>query len=307
MKLERSDFPHLTYFLAIARHRNFRLAGLELGVSASAMSHALKGLEARLGVRLLNRTNRSVTLTAIGEELRAEIDGPFDAIGLAVERLNRYRDAPAGRIRLNVAGDAAELLLGPVLPLFVERYPDIEVEIAASNRMVDVTEGGFDAGIRYGGTVPVDMVAQRLSADLRWAVAGSPRYVERFGIPTHPADLRRHQCLRTSSATRSYTDGSSNGEASRSASPSRVRSRSTRRELDWPFSGAAAASCTPPKRYWRRSPPPPLSSRCWKIGGRSGRASTSTIPAGDSCPSAFGCSSTSSATCAHLAFDRAFP
>src|SRR3954469_9094467 len=101
MALRRSDLADFSYFLAIAKHRNFRRAGLEVGVSASALSHALKGLETRLGVRLLNRTNRSVTLTAAGEELFAAIDAPFDAIGSAAEVLNRYRDEPAGRIRLN--------------------------------------------------------------------------------------------------------------------------------------------------------------------------------------------------------------
>ena len=146
MSIGRSDLADFTYFLAIAKHRSFRLAGLELGVSASALSHALKGLEGRLGVRLLNRTNRSVTLTAAGEELRDAITQPFSAIGQAVESCNRYRDAPTGRIRLNVVVDAAALLLGPVLPVFADRYPDIAVDVVATDRMVDVIGGGFDAG-----------------------------------------------------------------------------------------------------------------------------------------------------------------
>jgi DNA-binding transcriptional LysR family regulator len=195
MPMGRSDLADFTYFLAIAKHRSFRRAGLEVGVSASALSHALKGLEARLGVRLLNRTNRSVTLTAAGEELRDAITQPFEAIGHAVENLNRFRDAPVGRIRLNVAADAATLLLGPVLAVFTDRYPDIEIDVVASNRMVDVVGDGFDAGIRYGGTVPEDMIAQRLSADLRWVVAGSPAYLERFGTPQHPEELLHHRCL----------------------------------------------------------------------------------------------------------------
>src|SRR5207237_6544935 len=112
------------YFLAIAKHRNFRRAGLELGVSASALSHSLKGLEARLGVRLLNRTNRSVTLSAAGEELQAAILGPFDAIAAAADALNRVRDDPAGRIRLNVLEHAGARLLGPVRPTFLDPYPD---------------------------------------------------------------------------------------------------------------------------------------------------------------------------------------
>jgi len=195
MPLNRSDLADFSYFLAIARHRSFRRAGLELGVTASALSHAIKGLEMRLGVRLLNRTNRSVTLTAAGEELRDAIAAPFAEIGQAVEGLNRFRDAPAGRIRINVITDAATLLLGPVLPTFVERYPDVHVEIAASNRMIDVVGSGFDAGIRHGGTVPENMIAQRLSPDLRWVVAAAPSYLERHGVPQTPDDLARHRCI----------------------------------------------------------------------------------------------------------------
>lgn len=196
MQFGRSDLADFNTFLAVAKHRSFRRAALELGVSGSALSHAIKGLEERLGVRLLNRTNRSVTLTAAGEALRDEIATPFDAIGQAVENLNRFRDAPAGRIRLNVPSDAAALLLGPVLPVFVDRYPDVELDIVVTNRLVDVTDAGFDAGIRYGGTVPEDMVAQRLSADIRWVLAAAPAYLERFGEPRHPNDLKNHRCLR---------------------------------------------------------------------------------------------------------------
>jgi DNA-binding transcriptional LysR family regulator len=196
MQLGRSDLADFAYFLAIARHRNFRRAALDLGISASALSHAIKTLESRTGVRLLNRTNRSVTLTAAGEELRAGLIAPFEAIGEAVEGLNRFRDAPVGRIRLNVPSHAAILLVGPVLPTFMDRYPDIQIDVAVDNHMVDVIDGGFDAGIRYGGTVPEDMVAQRLSADIRWVVAGSPAYLHRFGTPEHPEDLKHHRCLR---------------------------------------------------------------------------------------------------------------
>ncbi|MGK6353893.1 LysR family transcriptional regulator [Sphingomonas sp. DT-207] len=196
MQISRADLADFSYFLAIAKHRSFRRAGLELGVSASALSHALKGLETRLGVRLINRSSRSVTLTAAGEELRAAIGAPFDAIGSALEVLKRYREEPAGRIRLNVMEDASSLLLGPVLPTFVDRYPDIEVDVAVSNHLVDVIGEGADAGIRYGGTVPEDMIAQRLSCDFRWVVVGAPAYLGRFGTPEHSRDLAEHRCLR---------------------------------------------------------------------------------------------------------------
>jgi DNA-binding transcriptional LysR family regulator len=196
MQISRTDLADFSYFLAIARHRSFRRAGLELGVSASALSHSLKGLETRLGVRLLNRTNRSVTLTAAGEELLAGIGSPFEAIGAAVEGLNRYRAEPMGRIRLNVLEHASALLLGPVMPEFVERYPDIQVDVTVTNHLVDVTAQGADAGIRYGGTVPEDMIAQALSGDIRWVVVGSPAYLARFSAPDHPHALLDHRCLR---------------------------------------------------------------------------------------------------------------
>ncbi|MFT3978280.1 MAG: LysR family transcriptional regulator [Sphingomonas bacterium] len=195
MRINRSDLADFTYFLAIARHLSFRRAGAELGVTASALSHAIKGLESRLGVRLLNRTNRAVTLTAAGEELRDAIDAPFGRIAEAVEHLGRYRDAPAGRIRLNVIADAAAFLLAPVMPVFAARYPDVEIDIVANNYMVDVVGSGFDAGIRHGGTVPEDMIAQRLSADIRWVVVASPAYLARHGVPQAPADLQHHRCI----------------------------------------------------------------------------------------------------------------
>ena len=196
MRINRTDFADFAYFLALAKHRSFRRAGLELGVSASALSHSLKALEARLGVRLFNRTSRSVTLTSAGEELQAALAAPFDAIGTAIEALNRYRDEPTGRIRLNVLEHASSLLLAPVLPVFVERYPGIEIDVAVSNHLIDVVAQGADAGIRYGGTVPEDMVAQRLSGDIRWVVVGSPAYFDRHGVPSHPSDLHAHRCLR---------------------------------------------------------------------------------------------------------------
>jgi DNA-binding transcriptional LysR family regulator len=196
MQLSRANLADIIYFLAIAKHQSFSRASVEVGISASALSHAMKGLEARLGVRLLNRTTRSVTLTAAGEELQGLVSHPLTDISNALETLNRLRDEPAGRIRLNVLSDGAKLLLGPVLPVFVERYPDIEVDLTVTNRMIDVIGEGHDAGIRFGGTVPSDMIAQRLSPDVRWSVVGTPCYLERFGVPTHPEQLKEHRCLK---------------------------------------------------------------------------------------------------------------
>ncbi|MGC1331814.1 LysR family transcriptional regulator [Pseudomonas sp.] len=196
MQLSRANLADFVYFLAIARHQSFSRAGQEVGISASALSHAIKGLEGRIGVRLLNRTTRSVTLTAAGEELHQVISAPMQKMDQAMEVLNRYRDEPTGRIRLNLLSDAADLLLGPVLPVFNDRYPEIQVDVTATNLIVDVIGGGHDAGIRYGGTVPEDMIAQRLSADIRWVVVAATEYLQRFGTPTHPTDLLRHRCLR---------------------------------------------------------------------------------------------------------------
>ena len=196
MQFRRSDLTDLSYFLELAKHRNFRKAGVELGVSASALSHALRGFEERLGVRLLNRTTRSVTLTAAGEALHDAVVGPFDEIGRAVDVVNRFRDAPMGRVKLSVPTEAATFLIAPVVATFLERYPDVELEISVSNRMIDVIDSGFDAGIRYGGTVPEDMVAQRLSRDIRWLVVGAPSYLEQHGVPTHPNELLKHRCIR---------------------------------------------------------------------------------------------------------------
>ncbi|WP_226015964.1 LysR family transcriptional regulator [Novosphingobium sp. FKTRR1] len=195
MAFARTDLADLGVFLTIARHRNFRQAGVELGVSASALSHALKGLEERLGVKLLNRTNRSVTLTAAGEDLFGQISQPFADLLAAESVLNHHRVQPRGRIRLNVPEVAADMLLAPVLPAFIQRWPEIALDICVEDRLLDVFDGGYDAGIRFGGTVPDDMIAQRLSAEIPWAVAASPAYLAQAGVPMHPADLAAHRCL----------------------------------------------------------------------------------------------------------------
>ena len=196
MQINRADIADFVYFRTIAKYHSFRRAAQEMGVTTSALSHAMTALEARRGVRLLNRTTRCVTLTAAGEELLEKIEGPLAAIGEASENLNRYRDAPAGRVRLSVPEDAVTLLLNPVMPIFVERYPEVEVDISVSNRLIDVIGSGFDAGIRYGGTVPEDMVAQRLSTEIKWVAAAAPAYLERFPAPEHPDELQRHRCVR---------------------------------------------------------------------------------------------------------------
>ncbi|WP_426282415.1 LysR family transcriptional regulator [Sphingomonas sp. NFX23] len=222
MLVTRTNLTDLAYFLAIARHRNFRRAGLELGVSASAVSHALKNFEARAGVRLINRTNRSVTLTSAGKTLEQSVSGSFADIGSALENLDQLRANPGGKIRINAVVDAVTLVLGPVLAELARRHPDIEIDLVSSNRIVDVVGEGFDAGVRYGGTVPEDMIAQRLSADLRWVVAASPGYLEEHGTPTHPNELKHHRCLGVRLGDDSIYRWSSRGRTATSTCPSKV-------------------------------------------------------------------------------------
>lgn len=195
MNLSRSDLGDLKVFMELARHGGFRKAALEMDVSASALSHALRGLETRLGVRLINRNARSVTLTQAGEELLVQLETGFEAIGAGVEALNRYRASPAGRLRINVLSDAARLLLGPVIARYSAEHPDVDLEVVVQDAMVDIVGEGFDAGIRFGNRVPEDMIAMPLGAPLLWVMVASPAYLETAGEPESPEELARHRCI----------------------------------------------------------------------------------------------------------------
>lgn len=192
----RSELADLNVFMTIVRRRSFRHAAHELGVSTSALSHSMRNLETRLGVKLLNRTSRSVVPTAAGQALADKLGTGFQSIREALSELDVYRAAPAGRLSLNVPRDAARLLLRPVLKRFCQSYPDIQLEITVEDRLLDIVADGFDAGIRYGSTVPQDMVAVPLTEELRWIVVAAPEYLARHGTPQHPADLLRHRCIR---------------------------------------------------------------------------------------------------------------
>jgi len=193
--LTRSDLGDLNLFRTIARAGGFRRAALELDVSASALSHALRGLETRLGVRLANRTNRSVTLTEAGEKLLASLESGFEAIESGIENLNVHRDTPSGRLRINVLTDAARLALGPNLAGFMASYPKVKLEVVVQDEFVDIVSGSFDAGIRFGGSVPEDMIAVPIGADLRWIMIASPEYLARGPRLKHPSDLSSHRCI----------------------------------------------------------------------------------------------------------------
>ncbi|GGX86667.1 LysR family transcriptional regulator [Vogesella alkaliphila] len=183
-------------FACVARHRSFRAAALELGVTPSALSHSLRQLEARLQLRLLHRTTRSVTATEAGEALLAQLTPALSQIDGALESVNDYRAQPQGQLRLNVPRTAAYLLLMPLLPAFLQRYPHISLDLVCDDKLVDIVGGGFDAGMRFGETLAADMVAVRVGPPMRFAVIANPGYLAQHGTPQHPAELAQHNCIR---------------------------------------------------------------------------------------------------------------
>jgi DNA-binding transcriptional LysR family regulator len=186
----------LISFATVARLRSFRGAALELGVSASALSHALRGLEERLGVRLLNRTTRSVVPSEAGQRLLERLGPALRDIDDALDDVNAFRDTPIGTLRLNVPRSAAHLLLAPLMARYLAAYPQMRLEIAADNGLVDIVAAGYDAGVRFGETLQGDMVAIRLGPPQRLVVVASPAYVAKHGAPATPQDLHDHACIR---------------------------------------------------------------------------------------------------------------
>ena len=190
-----ADLNELTAFAAVARLRSFRKAALERCVSASALSHALRTLEERLGVRLLNRTTRSVTPTEAGQRLLARLAPAMREIDDALLDLSTLQDVPAGKLRLNVPRPAARLLLAPMLSCFVARYPRVQVELVTDDGMIDIVRGGFDAGIRFGEQVAADMIAVPVGAPQPFLVVASPAYLAAHGAPATPHALLEHACI----------------------------------------------------------------------------------------------------------------
>lgn len=194
-RLSRSDLADLNAFRTVERLRSFTLAAVELGITTSALSHSVRNLETRLGLRLLNRTSRTVSPTEAGAKLASRLNTGFEEIIDALDEINASREKPIGRLRLNVLHDGARLVIGPHLPVFLKRYPDMQVDITVDDRMVDIVSEGFDAGIRYGGTVPEDFVAIKLGHELRWVAVASPRYLYHHQAPFFPGDLKHHSCI----------------------------------------------------------------------------------------------------------------
>jgi len=195
--MARADaFSGLTELLAVARHSSFRAAAAQLGVTPAAVSQAIRVLENRAGVPLFQRTTRSVALTEAGRSLLSRIQPASEEIGAAFEALSGLRSKPSGLLRLSVPRVAVPLVIEPVLPEFRRVCPDVSVEVDVDDAAVDLTAGGFDAGIRIGEYVQRDMIAVRATADFQWMVLGSPAYFARRGRPQTPEDLVNHECIR---------------------------------------------------------------------------------------------------------------
>ncbi|MDB5575799.1 MAG: transcriptional regulator [Bradyrhizobium sp.] len=190
------DFRDLDAFVAVARTRNFRRAALEQGVSVSSLSQRLRAMEERLGVRLMNRTTRSVGLTEAGEVLLARVGPAMSDVGAALDQVRGLRGVPSGRLRINAPPPAIDLALAPMVVPFLRAYPQVDLEIVSDSSFVDIVAGGFDAGVRYGEHLAQDMIAVSLGPPQRYAVVASAQYVAQHGRPKVPKDLLDHPCIR---------------------------------------------------------------------------------------------------------------
>jgi DNA-binding transcriptional LysR family regulator len=193
--MARENLNDLLAFLAVARERSFTRAAAKLGVSQSALSHTIRGLEARMSLRLLTRTTRSVAPTEAGDRLLQTVGPRFEEIEAELDALSELRDKPAGTIRITTGEHAAETILWPKLAKFLPKYPDIKVEIAVDYGLTDIVAERYDAGVRYGEQVAKDMIAVRIAPDMRFAAVGAPSYFAQRSPPRKPQDLVGHTCI----------------------------------------------------------------------------------------------------------------
>ncbi len=193
--MRREDLVDLNAFLTVAEAQSFTRAAAKLGTSQSSLSHTIRRLEARLGVRLLTRTTRSVAATEAGERLLGTLKPALDSIGAELTSLGALREKPAGTIRITTSEHAATTLLWPTLERLLPDYPDIHVELSIDSGLVDIVAERFDAGVRLGEALAKDMIAVRIGPDLRMAMVGSPWYFEKQAMPRTPHDLAGHQCI----------------------------------------------------------------------------------------------------------------
>jgi DNA-binding transcriptional LysR family regulator len=192
----RGRIVELEAVVAVAKRRSFRAAASELGLSATALSQAVAELEGRLGARLFNRTTRSVSPTAAGEQFVAEVEPALAIIRNSIEAVNQHRASPVGILRLNISAGGARQILSPIIFEYVRRYPEMSVDIVTEGRLVDIVKDGFDAGIRLAEHLPGDMIAVPLGPEQRLIVVGSPKYFKVRERPQNPSDLETHECVR---------------------------------------------------------------------------------------------------------------
>ncbi|MBO9545785.1 LysR family transcriptional regulator [Caulobacter sp.] len=197
----RASQIELEVVVAVARRGGFRAAARELGMASSALSHAVRALETRLGVRLFNRTTRSVALSVEGEQFVAEVAPALAAISAAIARIEAHRAEPSGQLRLNMAPGAARMILTSIIFEYMRQYPQVDVEIVTEGALVDIVGQGFDAGVRLAEFVPPDMIPVPISRTMRSIVVGSPAYFEGRPRPKTPQDLLAHRCIRARMAS----------------------------------------------------------------------------------------------------------
>lgn len=194
--MERANLNDLKAVMAIAKRGTFRGAAIELGMSTTALSHAISKLEENLGVRLFNRTTRSVSLTEAGRLFVEQVGPALQDIHSALDIVRSQREIPSGTLRINAAAFAAREIISPVIIEFLRRYPEMNIDLVTESKLVDIIADGFDLGIRVAHLVPSDMIAVSLGKLQRYVVVGSPEYLERYGKPKIPTDLFRHKCIR---------------------------------------------------------------------------------------------------------------
>ena len=202
--MRKATIAEMSAFVAIAERRSFARAATQLGVSRSSLSEGLRALEERLGVRLLNRTTRSVALTEAGERLLGQLRPLLDNFDAALESVNVFRDSPAGHVRITVPRPAARTIIAPVLSRFLRNYPAVTLEVVIDSSLTDIVRDRFDAGIRPGHRVEQDMIALRVGEDAQPTVVGSPDYLRRHGTPKEPSDLGSHNCTRMRFASNAF-------------------------------------------------------------------------------------------------------
>ena len=193
--MQRENFNDILAFLAVAQERSFTRAAAKLGISQSALSHTITGLEARLGLRLLTRTTRSVSPTEAGERLLLTVGHRFEEIETELQALSELREKPAGTIRITATDYAADTILWPKLAKFLREYPDIKIEIIIDYGLTDIVAQRYDAGVRSGEQVAKDMIAVRIGPDMHMAVVGAPSYFAHRSQPKKPQDLNDHSCI----------------------------------------------------------------------------------------------------------------